>query len=1424
MKICLVCEGITDTEQPTCSSCGLRLVKTSEVHFPLRRGEEDAANPLLGTLIDGKYRITNVLGRGGMGTVFRAVHEVSLVPVALKILHPRFAALPVYRDHFLAEARKAGRVVHEHSSRVLDVGEDNDGTVYIAMELVEGVTLADWIHGGERMSPADVALVMQQICEALTIAHDEGLVHRDLSPRNVMGLVRDGLPFVKILDFGISKGTPAPRSEAEVVSEPVDFVTPPYSAPEHLIGEEVDARADLYSLGVIAYEALTGALPVRGKTKHELARATVDGDLVPLRAPAGTPRRLKRLIKRLLARDPALRPASAREVCRELDRILHPRTQGLRVAAVVSLLLSLPAFLVTHADRTAPYVELAGARKKPTLHRNQTERLEEIRSAELDLVLRYGGFNPRALRVETTRPEVRFDAGSEVVVDPRFGDLRLSQERSPRYRAFVGELAASPDPVHLFFRVSDEPTLAYAHVLVDDDPPDFVLHGEHGGGDGADGGGVLNESSLLHLEVRDKGTIEELLVHIASGARTESVALDREELAIRSRAGELLGGIGDPWARRENVVLRVQATDRAGNRSELVEWHRFAEMDLRAPGIEAVRAWPPGISETITYSRAEETGEHLANVEVKMDAFEPGLTLVARDPDGREWTSEFKGKKGPDQTGVAVLRAPADAPDPPFVSGEWSFHVIDAAGNRGRELRSRLEFRSADLDIRLRRVEGDGGFSAIGDAPIATDGSPVVLQLDCNPLYAVARAALKGAPPEARELQARERQPGSYGLELPSLPDGDYTLELQLHSDARLLAPGTKSYLVRVLGRPIEIALPDTSNLRYLQQLLDANVLRRNRPEENERIGPGGEWDAVPSDRIQGFVWFGGSPDTLHAQEVAPGDSERLFDCHLLQGENFLVLELSDLLGRPVGVTIGGGPAPRIELPSGRLGAQVAHFWYRSSKPEPVAQEIYVEYGRPVSVVLGSPLPFGPGDELLLKVGDQTIGVTHVEPQEDRAQLTFEIPYDVVRRAWGDYTLQQLAAGPKREITVELLTPAGRYLSIVLTLKGTRSKLKPVSWEECAGAERAKQIDRCLRSIVMVPVPRPDDGRFDDGMSVLGPAETEFRPLPMPQVRDVKDVFLQYGELTRAQYEALVQAAAGLPLADRQKYIHPWDRLHGERFSNLTPQIFIASTETPEEAKQEWLRVLRAGEDRPVTGVSFFQAYTVSRIAGFVLFGDPETFRLPMGLEMELAALGSGAQRRHTRHGCEKLTIGKFRGVSAARAARAWAEWPLTAKQEAEAGDYVVVRGGSHSDARIVGLDFGVREWVLDLPYQESNPYKSIIREWLADHSKHVLHAMAAEEVNEQETEQIMLELRRNGVVRGAALGDELALVDNGKRVSRSEPESSPLPPAVPGVVRVLILPREGKTLDQPSEYLKEIGFRLVGAERFVRRMREGLP
>ena len=146
MKICLSCDGVAATTQERCDSCGIPLLPTTSVHFPVRRGEVDAGNPLLGSVIDGKFLLQGVLGRGGMGTVFRAVHAVSQVPVAIKLLHPRLSARAEYRRSLLAEARKAGRVVHEQCARVLDVGETEEGMVYLAMELAEGETLDMWVR------------------------------------------------------------------------------------------------------------------------------------------------------------------------------------------------------------------------------------------------------------------------------------------------------------------------------------------------------------------------------------------------------------------------------------------------------------------------------------------------------------------------------------------------------------------------------------------------------------------------------------------------------------------------------------------------------------------------------------------------------------------------------------------------------------------------------------------------------------------------------------------------------------------------------------------------------------------------------------------------------------------------------------------------------------------------------------------------------------------------------------------------------------------------------------------------------------------------------------------------------------------------------------------------------------------------------
>ncbi|MFO0276235.1 MAG: protein kinase domain-containing protein, partial [Planctomycetota bacterium] len=178
MKICLSCEGVSDPPADRCGFCGARLHGRDAVHYPARRGEVDATNPLLGSVVDGKYRLLGVLGRGGLGTVFRAQHVGSLMRVALKLLHPRFAERPEYRRALVPEARRAATVANEHCARLLDVGEAEDGAAYLAMELVEGRTL-DVLVRDQALAPAHAVAILAQVADAQAAIHAAGLVHCD---------------------------------------------------------------------------------------------------------------------------------------------------------------------------------------------------------------------------------------------------------------------------------------------------------------------------------------------------------------------------------------------------------------------------------------------------------------------------------------------------------------------------------------------------------------------------------------------------------------------------------------------------------------------------------------------------------------------------------------------------------------------------------------------------------------------------------------------------------------------------------------------------------------------------------------------------------------------------------------------------------------------------------------------------------------------------------------------------------------------------------------------------------------------------------------------------------------------------------------------------------------------------------------------
>ncbi|HSX22217.1 MAG TPA: serine/threonine-protein kinase [Gaiellaceae bacterium] len=259
-----------------------------------------------------RYTVERKLGSGGMATVFLARDTVLDRPVALKVLAEHLADDDQFRERFLREARLAAKFVHPNVVQVYDADEDERGP-FIVMEYVEGHTLADELKRRGRLPPAEVVGIGVQICAALDAAHAAGLVHRDIKPQNIL-LRPDGR--VKIADFGIARSLAATRhTEIGTV-----LGTAAYLAPEQARGEEVTPAADIYSLGVVLYELLTGRTPFEADTLPEMLLKREHGELVPPRdIVPGIPLALERVVMRCLALKPEHRPSSAGALARELE-------------------------------------------------------------------------------------------------------------------------------------------------------------------------------------------------------------------------------------------------------------------------------------------------------------------------------------------------------------------------------------------------------------------------------------------------------------------------------------------------------------------------------------------------------------------------------------------------------------------------------------------------------------------------------------------------------------------------------------------------------------------------------------------------------------------------------------------------------------------------------------------------------------------------------------------------------------------------------------------------------------------------------------------------------------------------------------------------------------------------------------------------
>lgn len=280
-------------------------------------------DPFVGRMVSQRYTVVERIARGGMGEVYLARHAELNQHVAVKFLHRRFADDEEFAARFFNEARSACRVNHPNAVSIYDFGRTEDGTLYIVMEFIEGVSLQEMIKRDGRLETKQAIRVAKQACEVLASAHAQSIIHRDVKPDNLMVMEGPtGRLSIKMLDFGIAKILDE-ESAAALTQTGVTFGTPEYMSPEQASGRDVDERSDVYSLGVVLYATLVGHPPFRGKNKLALLQRHIretpprldHACSVPL------PPSLVQIVEDALEKDPDKRPQSMAEMLARLEQI-----------------------------------------------------------------------------------------------------------------------------------------------------------------------------------------------------------------------------------------------------------------------------------------------------------------------------------------------------------------------------------------------------------------------------------------------------------------------------------------------------------------------------------------------------------------------------------------------------------------------------------------------------------------------------------------------------------------------------------------------------------------------------------------------------------------------------------------------------------------------------------------------------------------------------------------------------------------------------------------------------------------------------------------------------------------------------------------------------------------------------------------------
>jgi serine/threonine protein kinase len=302
----------------------------SESNLSLTESQNSAGSTaVLGTVVGGRYYVRKLRGEGGMGRVYEAEHIDIGRRCALKILHPAYSQTPDLVERLRREARAASKISHPNVVDVTDSGTTPDGAFFFVMEYLEGIELGELIYREKRLDIRRTLIIGTQICRGLQAAHEANVIHRDLKPENVLILKRDGQPnFVKVLDFGIAKsGSETDLKESQggqrrLTHPGMTMGTPEYMAPEQASGKPADPRSDVYAVGGLLYEMLSGNPPYEGANFMEILHKKANTMPAPLSTVRpDVPAQLEALIMRAMAKDPAQRPPSMEALEKELQNV-----------------------------------------------------------------------------------------------------------------------------------------------------------------------------------------------------------------------------------------------------------------------------------------------------------------------------------------------------------------------------------------------------------------------------------------------------------------------------------------------------------------------------------------------------------------------------------------------------------------------------------------------------------------------------------------------------------------------------------------------------------------------------------------------------------------------------------------------------------------------------------------------------------------------------------------------------------------------------------------------------------------------------------------------------------------------------------------------------------------------------------------------